>query len=231
MIKLITILFLILNVSCFSQSIEFIEVFQQKAKFGAELNHLNTLSDTLNVEYMGKVKVSYSTNKLDVQKLFKVYKQVVEKTTGANFYSEYKHQKTDSLVIVCYNLYYSNDQNFIIKNSLANSNKVYVFGSLDSPSPTYFKANNLRVDLPFGTYHATDLKKEVKLKINKGSITGETRTYKWKKETNSRFLTFSDFGFSLAPATPGLAINTGRFYEMDSKYGLFLVSLFKEVTH
>lgn len=99
-------------------------MFQQKAKYGAEFNHLNSLTDTLIIEYMGKVKVSYSTTKLDVQKLFKVLKQVVEKTTAANFYSEYIYTKTDSLVIVCFNLYYSEDQNSMIKNDMANSNKV-----------------------------------------------------------------------------------------------------------
>ncbi|MBC7383053.1 MAG: hypothetical protein H7296_08680 [Bacteroidia bacterium] len=82
------------------------------------------MTDTLIIEYMGKVKVSYSTTKLDVQKLFKVLKQVVEKTTAANFYSEYIYTKTDSLVIVCFNLYYSEDQNSMIKNDMANSNKV-----------------------------------------------------------------------------------------------------------
>lgn len=206
-------------------------MFQQKAKYGVELNHLNILSDTTNIEFMGKVKVSYSTNKLDVQKLFDVFKKVVGKVTGANFYSAYSYSKTDSTISVCFNLYYSQDLQFIYKNTLGNSDKVYVFGDLSSANTAHCKVNDLKTELPFGTYHVTDLKKELKLKLNKGSLTGETRTYRWKRETGSKFLTFSNFGLSLDPVMSGISINTGRFYEMDPKYGLFLVSLFKEINN
>lgn len=88
--------------------------------------------------------------------------------------------------------------------------------------------------MPFSSYYKAEIPKNGKLKLNKGSVTGETRTYKWDPDNRAVFLSFSDFGVGLGQSYISggggqVTINTGRFFNVEPAYGLFLSSLFKQV--
>jgi len=230
----ITFLYLIITVFGVAQRVEILSKSDLKLPaHNNEVAFIEPQTDTAALQFVATFKATGKDSMSNGGDLYLLIKKEAKKV-GANCF-KLREFSRDSLnkPIILLDSYYANDTIFNMNNSYHEKNVVFVFCD-ERASDVMFslKVNNEKRTFKSGTFLKFNLKEGEELKLNKGGFSGTTAKFKYKKDKDAVYLSFSGFGLGGGsmppPGTIGMSFNTGRMREMQEDYGQLLTLILKQ---
>jgi hypothetical protein len=230
----VLILFFIIKISV-AQKVEVItKVDRGKLKAGNDFAFIESALDTSGIVYIATIKATGKENASGIQALY-ISIQGEALGLGANAFrlnSFVKNENDDESILIL-DTYFINDSILDLNWNFHEKNVIYIFGGERKRDSTdfSFKVNNKKKNIKSGEFYRRMVKKNEKVKINKGGFAGMTMWVDWKEWKPPTFLSLSGFGLS-GPSpigTVGASFHTGRLTRVEPNLGHLLVKLLKPV--
>jgi hypothetical protein len=234
--KLITIIsFTIISSFGLAQQVDLISKgdYIQKKKIRA-LTILSPRMDTSQLKFVATFKATGRDSTADwSDDLYVMVKKKAIKL-GANSYKLREvHKDTSNTTIMTFDTYFASESLFKINESFYERNVVYVFADLIPSDKTFsLNVNGTKKVFKAGTFLKLEIKEGEELSLNKGGLTGATRSFNYEENQPATYLTVTGFGLGGGqfprPGAIGLSFNTGRLMEYNPDNGELLIQILKQ---
>ncbi len=163
---------------------------------------------------------TYMADRYELTQSFYILKKKAVKL-GANAFRVKKEDKSRG--IIWFEVYHIADSTVLKSMRPEDNNLIYVFSG--NSKKTSFRLNGKKIRLAPNEFFKYRLKKEEKLKLNKGGALGTTVRIRWEEHKAVRFLSLRGFSGSSGSefGQQGITINTGRIWRIAPDLGYLLL--------